>query len=530
MQILHRIKIHKYLIISLGLYLVVNASFLTAFPFVHSDEPWLSGLARNMAQSGSLDVTETFFDLKERNPHAIKTIFHLIQIAFIKLFGYSIFSMRLISLSFGLLTLFFFYRLAREIFHSHQPALTSAVLLGLDIQFIYASHFARQEIILVFFLVLALYTFMKNIPDHKLIHDLVIALILGLSIGIHPNSFIISMPLGLMYLYHVFVTKRFSYYNLLTFTLTLMGCALFFVGLSLSFDPDFFIHYAKYGNEFEVFNPIGSKLAESIYFYTKLFYRVSGTYYTPDIRLQFMLFPAALLTVLFFLYQEKKTVADKELFSLPPAENFKAIILAVLALNLGIILVGRYNQTSVIFQFPLFYLLITKALYYLSRHTRRILVPVIAGALLINAWLNIAPYLGTGYNHYLSQIGRIVQPQDKVLANLNAEYYFKHGNLYDYRNLAHLREKGFTVKQYIAKNGIQYIIYPEELDVIYAERPRWNGMYGPPLYYQELKEYLRENCELVSQFTNSLYGMRIVGYQFQKDWKVWVYRVNDSTP
>lgn len=524
MQILHRIKTHRYLIIFLGIYLVVNFSFLTDFPFVHSDEPWLSGLARNMADSGRLDVTESFFDLKERNPHAIKTIFHVIQIFFMKLFGYNIFSMRLVSLIFSILTLTFFFKLAQEIFHSRKSAFIATLLLGLDIQFIYASHFARQEIILVFTMVLALYTFIKHIEGHKLSYDLLTGIILGLSIGVHPNSFIISLPLGFMYLYHVLITRKLSYLNLLVFILPLFGCALLFVSLSLSFDPDFFAHYAKYGSEFEVFNPLGSKLAESLYFYTKIFYRISGTYYTPEIKLQFFLFAAALLTVLYGLWQKNGT-PDKGPSFQPPAETFISLILAVLALNLGIILVGRYNQTSVVFQFPLFYLLLTKAISFIPPNSRRLLLPVIIGALLANTWFNITPYLGKSYDTYLSRIGETIKPQENVLANLNTEYYFKNGKLYDYRNLAFLREKGLTLKQYITRNRIQYIIYPEELDVIYRERPRWNGMYGPPLYYDELKEYLSQNAELAAEFTDSLYGMRIVGYQFQKDWKVWVYRV-----
>jgi len=98
-----------YLYFFLLLFFIANLLSLTKFPFIHSDEPWLSGLSRNIMENKNYSVTETFFDLYERNPHAIKSIFHTIQIFFIKLFGYNIFSIRLVSLTFGVLSLLYFY-------------------------------------------------------------------------------------------------------------------------------------------------------------------------------------------------------------------------------------------------------------------------------------------------------------------------------------------------------------------------------------------------------------------------------------
>ncbi|MDC7235361.1 MAG: 4-amino-4-deoxy-L-arabinose transferase, partial [Spirochaetales bacterium] len=94
----------------LFLYLVIwfvsSLFFLTDYPFVHSDEPWLSGLTRSMMDSSSLSSTEDFFDLYERNPHALKVLFHLLQMPFIRLLGYSLFSVRLLSLTAGLISLY----------------------------------------------------------------------------------------------------------------------------------------------------------------------------------------------------------------------------------------------------------------------------------------------------------------------------------------------------------------------------------------------------------------------------------------
>ncbi|HHT50925.1 MAG TPA: 4-amino-4-deoxy-L-arabinose transferase, partial [Eubacteriaceae bacterium] len=71
----NRLKFKYFIYIYLLVYFILNILFLVDFPFVHSDEPWLSGLSRAMMESRSLAVTEPFFDSFERNPHSIKLIF-----------------------------------------------------------------------------------------------------------------------------------------------------------------------------------------------------------------------------------------------------------------------------------------------------------------------------------------------------------------------------------------------------------------------------------------------------------------------
>ena len=66
-------------------FFIINILFLNNFPFIHSDEPWLSGLSRQIWQSQSFQATEPFFDLKPRHPHALKIFFHSLQIFFLKI-------------------------------------------------------------------------------------------------------------------------------------------------------------------------------------------------------------------------------------------------------------------------------------------------------------------------------------------------------------------------------------------------------------------------------------------------------------
>jgi len=501
----------------IALYIAVNLIYLTRYPFVHSDEPWLSGLSRNILEKGDYSVTEAFFDLKERHPHAIKIVFHTIQIIFIKLMGYSIFTFRFISLVFGLLTLFFMYRLGNEIFKAPGIALTAAALLAVDAQFMYAAHFARQEIIILFLFVLGLWYKITNSEAHSYKNDMILGCIIGLSIGIHPNSFIISLPFGLIYLYEILFLKERSFKSLAVLIATVAGFAAVFVSLSLYFDPRFISNYSNFGSEFDVFDPIHSKLGQIKYFYLKLFYRVSGTYYTPDIRLQFFLFGTVLIVSVFKLLRNKNNLSAER--------NIVFILLAIAAVNAGIIIIGRFNQTSIVFVFPLFYILVLYMLEGLAPKPRNAIAAVLITALTVSSALNYAEYKDNSYKAYLAEISKEVKPWNETLGNLNTEYYFENGKLHDYRNLAFLRSKGMSFEEYIRDNKIEYIIYSEELDLIHELRPKWDGIYGPIDWYEEMRSFIENNCELKHEFTDSYYGIRIVRYIGLKDWKIKIYRV-----
>ncbi|HYE81531.1 MAG TPA: glycosyltransferase family 39 protein [Clostridia bacterium] len=508
----------KYILyILIALYIAINLTTLTRFPFVHSDESWLSGLSRNIMEKGDYSITETFFDLKERNPHAIKIIFHTIQILFIKIMGYNIFTFRFISFCFGLLTLYFTYKLGKLLFGSCVSALLAMTLLAVDVQFIYASHFARQEIIMLFVLMLGLWYKAKYSEDGSRKHNIVLGVLIGISIGIHPNSFIISLPFGLIYLYEIFILKERKFRSLAVFTAAVACFAALFTALSIYFDPDFITNYSRYGSEFDVFDPITSKLGSIGYFYLKLFYRVSGTYYTPGIRFQFFLFGAALLISLV------KLVRNKSNASL----NKKVIIvlLAIAAVNTGIILVGRFNQTSIVFIFPLFYILVVHALEGLAPKYRYAIAAILVAVITFFTFSNYIEYKDNSYDRYLNEISQAVKPWDETLGNLNTEYYFENGRLHDYRNLAFLKDKGMSFAEYIRDNNIKYIIISEELELIHKLRPKWDGIYGPTDYYDEMKAFLGSNCTLQHEFTDSFYGIRIVRYMNLKDWKIRIYKV-----
>ena len=213
-------------------YLLINILFLDNFPFIHSDESWLSGLSRNYLEKASPAVTESFFNIYPRFPHGIKIIFHYLQAAFILVLGYSPFTVRLISMLFSCGALYVFYLINYRKTKDLSFALISTVVLSLDIQYIYASHFARQEIIILFLILLSYYIYYSSMS--KILKPLLLAIITGSAIGIHPNALFIAAVTGILYLYDIFIVKREKISSLSLYVLVTGLFAAGFIYLSFS--------------------------------------------------------------------------------------------------------------------------------------------------------------------------------------------------------------------------------------------------------------------------------------------------------
>ena len=208
---------------------------------MHTDESWLSGLSRSMTAEASPAATEYFFNLVHRAPHAIKILYHGIQILFIRLFGYSLLSVRLLSLAGGAAALAVFTELLKRI---RLPQLPGVIILSAQIQFIYASHFARQEILLLLLMLCSLTALFTGtgeasrpvsarLPGFR--RGLLVGLPVALATGLHPNAFIIAWPAGLCLLGAV-ITRRRPLSEGLGFLLPPAASAALLLLLSRSFN------------------------------------------------------------------------------------------------------------------------------------------------------------------------------------------------------------------------------------------------------------------------------------------------------
>jgi 4-amino-4-deoxy-L-arabinose transferase-like glycosyltransferase len=494
----------------LAAFFSLNLLVLTRFPLVHSDESWLAGLARNMMSSGSLGVTEPFFDLKPRFPHAIKALFHILQMPILLAFGYSAFSARLLSLLFGTGALYLCYRCARETVSS-RLSLGSAALIALNGQFLAASHIARQEIILLFGMLLLLLILLKSGGAVGTRTAVFLGIITGLCVGIHPNSLLLALGCGLAMLLPMLAQKRIHWKPLLAYAAVTGGFAALFVGLSFLFDPRFPAHYMAYGeSEFDLIVPLTSKCGEFGYYIQKLWYGVSGTYRLPLLKEQLLLWPVLMLSG-----------------AVRAVRTRNAKLFAVLGMSLGALLgtivIGRYNQLSaILWMFPP--LLFLPPLLSGIRW-RRPAWAALAACFAACSVLSYAPDFSYSYEGYLNNIATYVSPDEKTLGNLNAGFYFENGALLDYRNLSYLKENGLSFAEYVETRGIEVILWSDEMDFIYSHRPAWNIVYGNPRYVEEVEAFLSARCVCVGEFEDPGYAVRIVG-EIGKPYKIRVYRVH----
>ncbi len=491
-------------------YFLLNLLFLTRYPLVHSDESWLGGLTRNMMAQGSPMVTEPFFDLKPRYPHAIKILFHLLQMPFIGVFGYGILAVRLLSLCAGCLALLLVYRIAREV-ASHWLSIAMMVTVLLNAVFIAAAHTARQEILLFAMLLWLLLELMrrKGVIDNAGARRL--GVITGLSVGFHPNSFLLATGCAMALLLLMVLQKRFLWKPLLVYIAATACVALIFVGLSFLFDSQFHTHYRMYGeSEFEITVPLTEKMAGFHDYLSKLWQGISGTYTLPGLKAQLI------ITGILFLMGTVRALQTRQ-------SALIAMVGMAAGTLLGTIVIGRYNQLSAsLWLLPGLMLL---APLLADLRPLRLLLPalmVLFAVVSVNAVVAAYPY---DYGAYLTQVAAYAQPNEKALANLNTGFYFDNDALLDVRNLAYLKQNGLTFAEYVHSRGIEVILWPQEMDLIYERRPAFNALYGNPRATPEVRAFLQEQCTFLGTFENPGYAVRLaqeIGTAYSVD----VYRVN----
>lgn len=510
-------------ILYLILYSAINLLTLTRFPFVHSDEAWLAGLSQAYLDAGSPFVTEPFFDLMPRQAHMIKSLFHGLQSLFIATFGFNIFAVRLLSLVAGILVLLLMHSVLQRILKSDVLAFLGMVLFSINLQFIYASHFARQEILLSLVLLLCIETLTRErftttgtTIDQKTVFWL--GSLIGLSIGFHPNAFIIAVMVGAALVYKV-IQGTLSVKSLAYYGLTLAGFALLYVALSLVGNPNFFSDYWAFGQTLSVDAAPVNRLTNYQHFFVKLYDHISGTYYLPDIRIILLVSLMTTISGVVYwitLWHQKK--AHRHALGL--------WLMMILGFNAAVFAIGRYNPTSIIFLLYPIYLLFFQLIADLKRFERPLLYILLTAIALTSLQTGSAlnAHRADTYTTYLTEIEMHLPVNAVVLGNLNSGFAFKDVPFYDIRNLYYLDER--TLQDYITSKGINTIIYYEAYDYIHRN-PEWQILYGDDSgYYEALNALIKKNGTLLHHFESPVYGNRIVKYIGDYPWDVSIYTID----
>ena len=508
--------------IYLCIYTLFGLFSLTVFPRVHSDETWLGSLSYAMMNSKSLFTTEPFFDLFPRTPHTMKILFHSLQQIPIHLLGLSIFNIRLVSLVFGLLSLILLYKILLHIVEYQHGALLVTIFTSLSLPFIYASHFARQEIILVFILSLCYYLYIK---ENKY-NNVLIPLIIGISISLHPNAFIIACMIGLILLKDL-ILKKVKPMAIISYIGMLAIWALGNIAISLSQNPNFIRDYLDYGSTLSVTASPASRLVNFGDFYLKLYYQITGTYYIPPMKILMSatgLFFLLALTLLVF-----RKVRGTFLTSIYDTHIINSLLM-IIGFNIGVFIIGRYNTTSIVFALLPSVCLISSVICLLLSFTikKNTYVYIILSVLIVltayRSYTEISSLAHINYSDYENQIARSLSEDSVVLGNLSSAFVFKDIPFKDIRNLEYLGEE--SLYNYLVSNNINTIVYYEEYDYIHRNQ-NWEILYGDDdLYYDQLNQLLLDYGTVIDEFENIDYGTRIIRYMGEYPWKVTIYQLD----
>lgn len=507
--------------IAMFIYVILSIGSLTYFPFMHSDEGWLASLSRSMITEKDIGATEDFFHEASRNPHAIKSLFHIFQIPFITA-SFSLISVRILSFLVGLVTLFFFFKTSLSIFNNKKHAWLLTLLLAMDIQFIYISHFARQEIFILLVFSICLWFFYKPIKKWSFKNDIIMGALIGISIGFHPNIFIIATGFIFIYIFYSIHTRFTKYYskpgflNTLLFVLLLGFFGLIFIGISQILDPEFISNYLNFGANHGVTNSFYTKLLKLPRFYEKMFSRISGTYYLPDIRIQLVVFTVSflfLIPVSLIFKKNRSTIIS--------------LLVLMMGINTGIIFIGKYSPPSIIFIFiPGYFVTFAFLKAVISPPSKLITyIFLLIFILTTSSVIQITPWRKNNYNNYIQKIRAHVPKESGTLANLNSIFAFSPEKLFSYRDLLTLNPE-LSFREYIKKYNIEYIVYSDELEIIFNERPVWNTMYGNIYpWYEDMMSFIRSDCKELYQWSEPVFGMRITTYMGKLDSNISIFKI-----
>lgn len=513
--------------IALISYSFFSLKSLFIFPFVHSDEIWLAGLSREIFQKGSLMATEPFFDLFPRQPHALKSLFHFLQGVWIHIIGYQLLSIRLFSFFAGLISLFllckYFYKsLSKMEFLKTDLKKISLTLLltgltAFHIQFLYASHFARQDIFILLFLILT-YTLveMKSFPLSKGFSctktSVYAGILTGIAMGFHPNGFLLIPAIAILFFANGMANQKlkpFVSYMILSTSFAILAFIF-----SFFLNNNFLSNYLAYGESLGVQKPIYEKFISFFIYIYKLYHQIGATYFLPHIKTS--------LIVFFLLWALSFGLA----VFYKPYRIYSSPFLFVTGLMIGLIIIGRYNPTYVVFLFPFsaFFLLSFFRLW--PQHASAL--TIIVAALFIGNFYNTCvtnKYMPLeSYEEFALKIDESIEDGSPVLANLNMGFALTNNPFWDYRNLGYLGENRQTIASYLDTRQIKYVILSEEMDYIYRNPRPWSILYGNMDYYPDLLTYLNSQFVLISDFESPLYGMRIVRYADGYPWKIKIFK------
>ncbi len=480
-------------------------------------------LERNIA------ATEDFFYLTPRFPHAVKTLYHAVQMPFLAI-RYSHLGARMPSFLAGIAAVALLHGIIRRTIGSRWIALGTTVAFGLDPQVLYVSHFGRQEALILLVILGGIAVLTSGPVTTKAAAGA--GGIVAAGVFIHPNAFIAAAVIFPWLLFApvyprpsggsssrraAVFTKRVAL--VAAFAGVVAVGALAAVAVSLTMDPYFITNYRSFGETVGVSDNVVRRYFRLVTFFRNMAGRNMGTYYLPPVasRLTVGAILMALAVVGVTVHKVFRRGA-----SVLPALSLAASVVALF-------IVGKYSPPSLVFLFPFIYL---SAASFAGNIEGTKLPSIITGAVVVGMFaLSVTALVqelprwyrldaaGGSYTALIDEVKDLLLEHDleetPVLANLNLAFAFEPGRLRAFHDFAAIpRGDSGAVERYIREEKIGAVFLPrQEMDIIYRNRPVWNDVYGnPSRFYPQLLDVLEQQGRLVATIPAPLYGMRLLRY------------------
>lgn len=192
----------------LGIFIViffVLSSFLLFFtkfaPFM-DEAIYFEMTTRLMRGEGlSTSLFRDFIPGVDQLAHWYPPIYFFSLVPFFKIFGASIFTMRMFSLLASLLVLALVFLISRKISKWRWAGIVTILILSLDHYFQTAALIGRMEILTIAFGVTAIFFHLRFLEQKQQVFNLLSGFFISLSCLTHPTGIIFAIPIGLNILF-----------------------------------------------------------------------------------------------------------------------------------------------------------------------------------------------------------------------------------------------------------------------------------------------------------------------------------------
>jgi len=492
---------YKYLVIIVFsiIYIIWNLIYLDKYPLINYEDGMYSEAAWTYAKTGRFANPSCKGFAKVEESHIVYGRLFLFPNALVfRLFGVGIFQARIMSFIFSIISLFIIYKLVAELYNKGVAAL-SVFLISISQHFIYTSHFARPEMTLILYLLLAIYLFVIASKRSSSIFYLLSGFVFVLTCDTHLNGLSFIFIVLLLLLYYM-INRKLNIRYIVYMLLGILIGILYWILIHYVPNKNIFIYQFKnYWNnatvpslfsiDFNIINLIKNELNRYIVFF-----------WEPKYHRNMILLAIFLLSLVYSIIKNK--------------HNNLTIIIVIIGLMLHFLFITPIKSGGyVVILIPFFLILTSNFLYnfiFAKNFAKKIFGVIVFIVLICFNLLQIG-YISyyvrnIDYNGYINKLKKIIPSGSIILGDSSWWFGFANENYYISQVLWYLSSEniseeiknssGKSFSDAILKRKIEYII----------NCGVFSSVFNNFIYETQIKPFLEKNCIKVGIVTDEFYG------------------------